>query len=373
MGPVLPLYFASLGFPAIDIGVLFSVWGVGTLVFEPTMGVLADRGRRDVMMYAVCAAGCALYLVYSLANSFLAFALFQFLLGGLFATAAVLYRYVIPSVVSPTRPSAAYGLLGSMYSGAAALGSVAGGLLISATGFRSPFYFAAFFAGISIVPLWASKVGGKAAYEAEEMGAGHPAGKGRTLELALMGCMAVAAFIVFIVVTSMMPVVVTNAPFKASPVDVGILLAIFDGGLFIFLPLLGHVGSSKPRNWMVVGLAVGVISFALLVVTKSIESAYVSALLAGISFSALSTLSLARFTQLVHSSHRGAAIGIYGAAEDVGIIIGPLVFSAVWTAVSLDAALIATATILLVVLFVYLVPRSSGPWSSVPAELARTG
>ena len=167
------------------------------------------------------------------------------------------------------------------------------------------------------------------------------------------------AFLMFSVVYTMIPLVISESPFGATPFEVGVLLATFNVSLLLFQPLVGHAGASRPRAWMSLGLLVGASSFLVLVIAKSTPLAYASAFLAGISFSAISTHSLARFTRLVHHSRRGAAIGIYGAAEDVGVIIGPLVFSSLWAAVGLDAALAFTSAILLAVLVAYLLPRKS--------------
>ncbi len=358
MSPVMPLYFASLGFPAVEIGVLFSMWGVGTIIFEPTVGVLADRGRRSAMMYAISLGTCVLYFLFTFTGSFVDFAVLQFFLGGMFAGIAVLFRYAIPSVVAPGRPSAAYGLLGSANSGAAVVGALIGGFLLSTSGYRLPFYLASAAALMSIVPLWISRIGGRAAFRPKEDSEGPTAGGRRTSELVLMGGMAMSAFLIFIVIFSMMPLVVTAPPFDASPVGVGVFLALFNGSLLVFQPLIGHLGASRPRTWMALGLVGGVLSFFVLVFAKSTSAAFASAVIAGMSFSAISTHSLARFTKLVSISRQGIAIGIYGAAEDVGVIVGPLVFSTIWTAVSLDAALLATSAILLAVLAAYVLPWS---------------
>jgi len=168
-----------------------------------------------------------------------------------------------------------------------------------------------------------------------------------------------SAFLIFIVVISMMPLVVTASPFDASPFGVGVLLAAFNGSLLLFQPVIGHFGASRPRTSMALGLLGGALCFFVLVFAKSTLAAYASAVIAGMSFSAISTHSLARFTRLVSSSRQGVAIGIYGAAEDVGVIVGPLVFSSIWAAVSLDAALIAISAILLVVLLAYILPWSA--------------
>jgi len=372
MSPVMPLYLASLRFPAVGIGLLFSIWGVGTILFEPAIGILADKGRRGAMMYALCLGTCALYVLFTLAGSFLAFAVLQFLLGGMFAGAAVLFRYAIPSVISPDRPSAAYGLLGSAWSGAATFGSLAGGFILSASGYGLPFYLASTAAALAVAPLWLSGLG-RVAHRQISSSEEPDLSGGRRFELALMGGMAMSAFLIFSVVVTMLPLVVSAAPFNSGPVGVGVLLAIFNGSLLLFQPVVGRVGASRPRTWMAVGLLTAIVSFLLLVGSKSMATAFGSVILAGVAFSAISTHSLARFTTLVHASRRGAAIGIYGAAEDVGVIAGPIVFSVIWTAASLDGALIATSAVLLAVLLACVLPMSLRTQRVIAAGQSRAG
>jgi len=281
----------------------------------------------------------------------------------------VIFRYMIPSVVSQDRPSAAYGILGSTFSASMIFGSLLGGFLLSTSGFALPFYVASAGAVAASAPLWLSRMGSRPAQVQADTPELPTTNRGRKLELVFMGGMAMSAFLIFSVFYTMIPLVMTQPPIRAGPFEVGVLLAVFNVSMLLFQPLTGHTGAFKPRAWMSAGLLTGVSSFLILVFARSTILVYGAAFLAGISFSSISTHSLARFTKLVHRSRRGAAIGVYGAAEDIGVILGPLVFSFLWTTVSLAAALSFIALVLLAVLIAYAFPRQSLSMSASSREL----
>lgn len=59
--------------------------------------------------------------------------------------------------------------------------------------------------------------------------------------------------------------------------------------------------------------------------------------------------------------YAGRAMGIYGAAEDVGVILGPLIGSAVWVQFGLTAAYLTLGATFLVVLVPYAVAMRHPP------------
>jgi len=73
-------------------------------------------------------------------------------------------------------------------------------------------------------------------------------------------------------------------------------------------------------------------------------------LFAGACFSATSPLSLSLLMVGTPKRHAGRAMGTYGAAEDVGISVGPRVGSAIWVQFGLTAAYLTLSASFLAVL-----------------------
>jgi MFS family permease len=98
-------------------------------------------------------------------------------------------------------------------------------------------------------------------------------------------------------------------------------------------------------RWILAGLLFGALAFCVPLLSPAILFVFIAAFLAGISFSMLGPLSLTLFVGLVPRSRKGLAIGVYGAAEDIGIIIGPALFSVALVGFGVSTAFIAIAVI----------------------------
>jgi len=92
VSPILPLYLTSLGLSTFEVGVSFTAFGIGTLFFEPIIGFLSDKRKTKPMLFALFGGACAIYLAFLAASSLLLLCVLQFLFGGFFAGAAILFR-----------------------------------------------------------------------------------------------------------------------------------------------------------------------------------------------------------------------------------------------------------------------------------------
>ncbi len=104
--------------------------------------------------------------------------------------------------------------------------------------------------------------------------------------------------------------------------------------------------------------------FALLTQLNDVWEIAAAGLLEGLCFSAISPLSLSLLMVGIPKRYAGRAMGIYGAAEDVGVLVGPLVGSAIWVQFGLTAAYLTLGASFLAVLVPYAVAmrdQQSGP------------
>jgi MFS transporter, DHA1 family, multidrug resistance protein len=94
--------------------------------------------------------------------------------------------------------------------------------------------------------------------------------------------------------------------------------------------------------------------FAAMTQLYSIWELVVGAVVEGLCFSVISPLSLSLLMVGMPRRYTGRAMGFYGAAEDIGLILGPLVGSAVWVEFGLTTAYLTLGGIFLAVLIPYL-------------------
>jgi MFS family permease len=262
----------------------------------------------------------------------------------MFAGTAVLYRYTIPDAAPDMPVSRAYGIFGASYFGAAVLGSVLGGLLASAFGYAGAFYTGSILSVVSLITLVLTRFPTPPRRShLEEIGTLEP--RSSIAWLVLLASVAAIAFISLTLYISLIPLVVSAPPYSASVLQVSLLVATFNLSTLVFYPLMGSVGSMRPAFWILVGLLAGSLAFFLPILLPTLPLVFVSAFLGGLSFSMLGPLSLTLFVGLVSRSRRGLAIGVYGAAEDIGIIIGPALFSLTMVGFGVSAAFLAIVAV----------------------------
>lgn len=342
VSPILPLYMNSIHLSTVEVGASYSALGFGTLCFEPLVGILADRGGRKLLTAGIVAFVAVLYAAFPQTSNLFGVAALQFLLGMMFAGSAVLFRYTVPDAAQGMSVSRAYGLLGATYFAAAVAGSVMGGLLASTFGYSGAFYAGAIISVASLATLASSRFPASLPKPGHEEVESTPT-RANILWLTLLAMVAVIAFISQTLYISLIPLVVARPPYSASVLQVSLLVATFNLSVLIFYPLMGSLGASKPTRWILTGLLVGALAFCVPLPAQSIILVFVSAFLSGLSFSMLGPLSLTLFVGLVSSSRKGLAIGVYGAAEDIGIIIGPALFSLALVSAGVSSAFLAVA------------------------------
>jgi len=157
--------------------------------------------------------------------------------------------------------------------------------------------------------------------------------------------------------TSIMPVAVTTLPsLSGTALDAAVMIALVYLSLTVFQPLLGALGANRAKLLIVAGLGGNILVFLSLTRATGIIAIDILALLNGLCFSVVSPLSLLLLMRRTPKGLVGATMGIYGAAEDVGLILGPLLGGIVWAQVGINAAylVLAASFAIIAVLFVAL-------------------
>jgi len=160
--------------------------------------------------------------------------------------------------------------------------------------------------------------------------------------LPLLGLVAIPTFIGYAFFTNIIQLVVTQTPrISGTEFQAGIVVSAFWLSTAIFQPLLSRRAAGNARRWIGVALIASFGVFALMTQFYSVWEIAVGAFLEGACFSAISPLSLSLLMVGIPRRFVGRAMGVYGAAEDVGVILGPLVGSAVWVGFGLTPAYLA--------------------------------
>jgi DHA1 family multidrug resistance protein-like MFS transporter len=356
-GLIIPLYFVSVGVPVIGVGVAIGVFGASLLIFEILWGVLLDRMGPGRLVFAAVALNAVTYVLVPFVKTPEGAVITEFVLGASGPILAVVARSGVIRQRESGGWASGFGLLGGIYAVSQLVGSLLGGATAPSIGFADSFYLTA---GISVAAyvfyLRFVKPGPTTADTATRVAA--PAIEPRPpldwRGLPLLGLVAVPTFIGYAFFTNIIQLVVTQTPrISGTSFDAGIVVACFWLSTAIFQPLLSRRGASNARRWIGLALIASFGVFALMTQFYSIWEIAAGAFLEGACFSAISPLSLSLLMVGIPKRFAGRAMGIYGAAEDVGVILGPLVGSAVWVEFGLTPAYLTLGATYLAVFVPY--------------------
>jgi DHA1 family tetracycline resistance protein-like MFS transporter len=127
----------------------------------------------------------------------------------------------------------------------------------------------------------------------------------------------------FGIVIPILPFYANNAPFNASPLEVGMLWSIYSWMQFFFAPILGRLSDRYGRRPIlfisILGSAVG---FLILGLAGSMLALFIGRIVGGITGANISTAQ-AYIADVTSRENRPKGMGLFGAAFGLGFILGP--------------------------------------------------
>ena len=136
----LPLYGREiLNLSGSELGWLFGLQTVTTLMARPVIGVLSDRaGRRAVIVTGLTICSLAVFSLSAATKLMTVVAVVLTYAGGVAITTAATSAY-ITDITRRARYGAAHGVFGTIYDIGDALGPIAGGALVAGLGYSRMF------------------------------------------------------------------------------------------------------------------------------------------------------------------------------------------------------------------------------------------
>jgi DHA1 family tetracycline resistance protein-like MFS transporter len=113
--------------------------------------------------------------------------------------------------------------------------------------------------------------------------------------------------------------------FRASPLEVGLLLSVYSVAQFLFSPIWGALSDRIGRRPVIlIGLAGGALSYLVFAFSTSLPLLFVARALAGLFGGNISTAH-AYIADVTTPENRSKGMGMIGAAFGLGFIFGPLI------------------------------------------------
>ena len=343
--PILSLYYRAFSFSIAEIGFIYSFLGIGMLIFEPIWGWLCDRASIRRMMVPAILLTAFNVTLYAWNRSVAIFALLEFLHGVLASAVGVTGRAMMVDL-SPSRRGRAFGLWSAMYGLGSILGPLIGGLAAQTASYQTVFYLSAAVFGVAFILALKSI---RLPLRVERDDRTSKDDLRQFLRLTPLFAMVSLYFFGLQFVKSLVPIYLReSARFRATDVEVGLVFTII--GL-IGLPtqvLAGALSDRIGRRYpVVIGLLLCSSAFAAFPSVGGISQFYLVTSIYALGGATIAPCLMAALMD-VSPFERGTSIGTYGAAEDVGMVIGPAATGLAYHYYGVDAPFTLCAALILI-------------------------
>jgi MFS family permease len=353
VSPISPQYYQAIHISIFGIGVLLGGFGASFLVFEAFWGFVSSRVWSRWTFLGLLVVSSLLPLPMSRPQPFAVLFAIQVISGLCFGGVGVLPRLLVPRLVEPSAAAKSFGYLGMVYGFGTMVGSLLGGAVYGVVGLSMSFIVAGLATVASVPPLFFLKLADashppESPSEHPSEGAGRPAPPLALPVLVALGLVALTTAASSVFYSYLLPNILIRDPsFSASVFEVSIVIALFSFSSGAFQPIMGLRGYQNPARWILSAIFGSGLTFVLLAYATGIPEVYLLSFLAGIASSAITPLALSVLSTGVTASRLGSAFGLYGAAEDSGIIVGALAGGFLWADFGTRTVFLAMAALVL--------------------------
>ncbi|HYK93032.1 MAG TPA: MFS transporter [Thermoplasmata archaeon] len=330
IGVPLAFQVQRLGIPVFQYGVLLGLVALGMLLTETYWGAVAHRLEDPRRLVGIGAVVIAATLALGFARGFLLLAIAEFTVGAVGVYLAPLVRLAGIRGAGATNEARATGRIGTAFGVGLTLGTAAGPVLFVTGGFWwDVIASAAVFAvclGTAVTIRWPNSTGS------------HPEhGVTTTLRhvvsrhFTAVSALVFVEFLLISFVTNFLQYYSVDL-FGATPTQAGYVLGAVR---FTSMGVSYALGSTIDRRGVARSVPIG---FVLLLVglggswlAPNLPLMAAASVVFGVGLgwlnAALLPLALAR----IPGPNRGAAIGLFGSVEDLGLLVGPLLIGGLWS------------------------------------------
>ncbi len=332
-GPVMPLYVESLGIGIVGWSALAASAAIGMFLLEWIWGALYDRvNRRLLMILSILGMGI-LFPLYTIQRLVPYFVVLQFLSGAVGVALGPTTRAYVSDETSQKSVGLFAGLWWTLYIVGRTIGPLLGAFIAQIWSFQYSFYLSTLlsFATILLILTTFPK-----RETSRRTGSGNIAiGLKSVFHVRSLRFLFLSALFAFMGVSLMRTFLPLYASEQVhmSTLDVGILISATSAVQLISLPSLGWASDRFGRKRTVLlGFGAASVAFFFFFLAGTVSQLMLVSLVVSVGLSGSSLLLLALVPDVATNSLYGTVIGIYGSFEDVGLILGPVIFGLIWTA-----------------------------------------
>jgi MFS family permease len=345
--PVFSIYMVDLGFAISDLGIASATLGVALIIFEPIWGFLVNRwGARRIFLLSALLTTLIL-LSYAFVRDLTGFVFVRFLSGIFGSAGAVSTRTLVWQAVP--RKERAFGIWYTIFAAGGVVGPVIGGL-VATQGYVSVFYVAsviaavAFFLSLSIPTIEQQDTASSGTNPIQNMDKSERKVLFMTSFLVVVPLFLRTVYLIFVPVFAK-----ESSKLLLGPIEIGMVVAAM-GVAGFFAPFIHSelVSKAGVKEVTLIGMLLEFGSFMLLPSVNGFPFLCLTAILLGSGEAAISISMMTFLMDKMRLSNRGLAIGVFGAGEDVGILVGPLIVGYLYRDYGAEFSFYLTAMLMLV-------------------------
>jgi MFS family permease len=329
----MPLYVQSLGIGAMEWGALAAAWALGMFLVEWMWGSLSDTADRRRLMLISALTMSVLFVLFTVRALIPVFLVLELLSGAMGVAIGPTTR----SYVADESPKKSIGFYASLwwtfFMLGQVVGAIAGSFIAQAVSFECSFYTSSIFA-IALAVFIACSFPADQKSRRKHTEPNILSGLKLVLKSRSARLLFLSAVLIFIgrsLILDFLPLYAGQV-IHMSILQVGVLLALISGTQLVSMPALGWVSDRFGRKrTAVLSYALSAFLFLLYFFAKSPYQMFLVSFAVGVGLSGLFLL-LALIPTIASSDRYGKVIGTYGSFEDLGVMIGPILYGFVWSA-----------------------------------------
>ncbi len=321
ISPILSLFVRSQGLSLAQIGLLGTASMLGWFIWEPFMGVIADRWNKRWMLAGSLLLTTILYGIYPMAQGLGFFMVLEFLKTSIMSAYSIPIKALAAELLPSEDRGKAYGRYMTVIGLGGMISPLIGGYLSEVFGYALPFYVAAAVGLIGVFAVFSIQY-----EEPETTSTGNGFGDMRSvLTGPILRIFSVRGLFFFNVgfVHNFLPVFLNeSALYSASESQIGAFFSIFSlagaAGRSILGDLCDRLGNKKLIIASLLGWAA---SYGVLMYTGGIYLMYLVGVMQGLSWAAADTSMMLHLISVMSKDRSGLIMGLYSEAENIGGLI----------------------------------------------------
>jgi DHA1 family multidrug resistance protein-like MFS transporter len=333
--PFLPLYIASVGGSASDVGIAAASSALAFIAAEAIWGWASDRVGAGKPLLISKLVTTAVFLGYLWRAELWWIYILQFVRGVSEVAMAPIGRALLARHVEPERRGTIMGFYFTIQSMARSGTGIVGGGLIDGLGFRALFVLCAMLSFAGGILAYVGLRGTRELDQAADRAAmARPAQEmqGFRRQFVILSVLAGLGFWAQSGWWTFFPLfAATVVGLSAS--QVGVLTTLSGISILVFTLPGGRLADRFGRKRLLIaGLAIS--SLPALAITSGLATSFIAlalvAFVLGIGNATSNPARQALIADIAPAGRQGLTMGVYGVAEDVGILIGPLLGGVLW-------------------------------------------